>query len=1230
MMSSYSTHSTSFVNNSDEVKTVFLVSNCQKKKSATLLLNRISNITENIIAITEPWLGKLNKCTFQSPWKVMTKEDNSRAALISPPWADPFMHSEQSDRDSVFCTLKIGMEKIIVGVMYVENGAVDVIKWSNRLNYLQKICPKIIVFADSNAHSTLWGYKKSDYKGKKWEELLGLTNLEVFTNSYADTFKNSRNFTSCIDIAFGSPILKPELSDRLMNFFPSASDHLTWGLDFRVPRENSEGTFWKLKSADWDKVNASLFDKIQNLPRHDLHNELSIESEVESLTTIFKTVMDENIGKQLVKPKHRWWNRDLTDLEKSIEREHDGDIRKELIKELEVKCLEAQAENWKQFASNCNSVSGAFLKMKLTNLDKGQLNLQSITKDNGVKTQSAQETANYLLSKWFQLDRDTLNDQLLSVEQEIHSKYPVSGVGNFPPVTFTDVENAVLGMKPFSASGIDGIPIIAIQKTINVIGLKLVDIFNSCLKQGFTPVAWKTGKTVLIPKPGPKKGNHKDYRPITLLPGFVKIFEKIILKRLQKSAEIDKWISNKQFAFQAGRSVNQALLQYGTKVSSGIKSKRPTAALHLDIEGAFNSVWLPVLVKRLESLGCPAYLINWCYNYLLDREQIYESSGFTTGVNVQRSTPQGGSLSPFFWNLIVDPLIERLRGMSDEVCAFADDIAVIVSDDSWEAVSRRLNRILVMTSDWAQNNALKFNADKSNFIQYSWKRRVQTLNLFMNGVKLKRETKVKYLGVIFTEKLQWKAHVTYITNKAIKCLFSLRGIVNRTWGLSGKYLRILYLGAIEPIITHGCIIWCNALSNKTIMKPIKRVQRLASLMITRANCKSHYLDLLMLAGIHPIELRIKELAMRCWTGICSDAEEPCRDALHQLGLHKNVRSHPSAIQQLDIWNNQLGIDINDIELEYSAQRTKLKDKTPGGLIALNQDECVLIGIDDADIKYYTDGSKSDEGVGAAYTKWENDNLICSWGIPLYHSCSSYKAEIVAIKNALDDAMNDCNDNIAIITDSQAVLSALKSPSRDKTTEDIRMKLKRINRYKSVKLGWTKAHVGNKGNESADCLAKAIAKIRPTNCEGKLDRMEIKHVIKQQIMMEWQYLWDSRNTKWSYRWNGTVSKKMRFEMFNNYESELLSNFVCGSIALNEKKHLWGKRNNPYCVNDYGLSETPKHFLFDCSNNVGMRNDIMNTICLETGIRQISCREIWKSEMALRLLAEKLIDRMSKPD
>ena len=91
-------------------------------------------------------------------------------------------------------------------------------------------------------------------------------------------------------------------------------------------------------------------------------------------------------------------------------------------------------------------------------------------------------------------------------------------------------------------------------------------------------------------------------------------------------------------------------------------------------------------------------------------------------------------------------------------------------------------------------------------------------------------------------------------------------------------------------------------------------------------------------------------------------------------------------------------------------------------------------------------------------------------------------------------------------------------------------------------------------------------------------MEIVKETRRQCMWEWQILWETRNQKWSFHWKRKINKKMRLEKFDNEEAELLNNFFAGSIALNDKKYLWGLSNSPNCDSDPGFRETPSHFLF----------------------------------------------------
>ena len=231
----------------------------------------------------------------------------------------------------------------------------------------------------------------------------------------------------------------------------------------------------------------------------------------------------------------------------------------------------------------------------------------------------------------------------------------------------------------------------------------------------------------------------------------VKIFEKVILKRLQQQASDKGWISNEQFGFQPGRSATHGLMDYSAKISSCIKLKKPVAGIHLDLEEAFDSVWKPILIKRLMDCNCPEYLVNWLNDYLSERTQMFENSSFYTEVNVEKSTPQGGSLSPFLWSLIIDPVIPKIKNMGVEISVFADDISILIARNPWFGVGVTANKVLQEIQIWANKNALKFNPEKSVYIQYSRQRSVEELRLKMNNVTLKRVNQVKFLGVIFTE-----------------------------------------------------------------------------------------------------------------------------------------------------------------------------------------------------------------------------------------------------------------------------------------------------------------------------------------------------------------------------------------------------------------------------------------------------------------------------------------------
>src|SRR4051812_9614619 len=93
----------------------------------------------------------------------------------------------------------------------------------------------------------------------------------------------------------------------------------------------------------------------------------------------------------------------------------------------------------------------------------------------------------------------------------------------------------------------------------------------------------------------------RDFRPVSLVHGAIKIFNKVLATRL--AAELPGLVGNHQSAFVRGRSIhdNFMLVQGTTRKLHALKE--PTVMLKLDITKAFDSVQWPFIVEVMQHMG---------------------------------------------------------------------------------------------------------------------------------------------------------------------------------------------------------------------------------------------------------------------------------------------------------------------------------------------------------------------------------------------------------------------------------------------------------------------------------------------------------------------------------------------------------------------------------------------------------------------------------------------------
>ena len=162
-----------------------------------------------------------------------------------------------------------------------------------------------------------------------------------------------------------------------------------------------------------------------------------------------------------------------------------------------------------------------------------------------------------------------------------------------------------------------------VKNIYHVIADPLTFIYNLSLTSGVFPDEMKIAKVIPLFKSG-DKNVYTNYRPVSLLPQFSKVLEKVFSKRLNSFLEL---LSNNQYGFRNKRSTSQALLHLIEKLTKSLDNKTITVGVFIDFKKAFDTIDHSLLLNKLEYYGIKGVALNWLQSYLSNRKQFVTVNG---------------------------------------------------------------------------------------------------------------------------------------------------------------------------------------------------------------------------------------------------------------------------------------------------------------------------------------------------------------------------------------------------------------------------------------------------------------------------------------------------------------------------------------------------------------------------------------------------------------------------
>ncbi|GFX66542.1 probable RNA-directed DNA polymerase from transposon BS [Trichonephila clavipes] len=469
------------------------------------------------------------------------------------------------------------------------------------IEHFIQIASNCILFREFNATHNAWNCKNNTTRGRHLFNFANILNLNIAFPSTPTRF--GHNSANTIDIALIKNFYYPFTINSIDDL---SSDHNPVFLNFNFnlaeapPNPRAVSTDWNAFKINLNK-NLSLFDFHPN----NINNNNDLEQKITEFTeavidthshasrpieTDRRNFTPHNIN-QLIKIKNYFRKRyhpTLNPIFKSHYNRAQSDLKKELKKYNDI--------IWQKRLEGLNTADNSlwrtqkFFKNKRPKIPP----LNCVTGTAVTDQQKANLLATNIKNNFVENDRedDSYNQNYELINTTVNNFLSTPPNSFIEPALPDEIIHYIKHVNAKKAPGKDYITNRMLKNFPIKLILILTILINKILKFNHFPDNWKEAIIFPINKPGKDPHLASSYRPISLFSTIGKLTESIILHRLKNFINENNILNPNQYGFTNKLSTLHPLLRLTENISEGFQKKKSTGAVFLDIQKAFDRVWI--------------------------------------------------------------------------------------------------------------------------------------------------------------------------------------------------------------------------------------------------------------------------------------------------------------------------------------------------------------------------------------------------------------------------------------------------------------------------------------------------------------------------------------------------------------------------------------------------------------------------------------------------------------